>query len=517
WLLWACELAQKYDLELSEGVERAALSLLAQNPVTAEPRQTAEVFTQILSRPGKAYPILQKMADLGILGWFLPEFGLLMDLIPYDSSHDFTIGQHSLRVVQNLEALREPDKDEERAEMKRILEELTHPEQLVMAALLHDSGKAAPGRPHAEVSEEVADVVCKRLGWEADATANVKFLVRQHLLMAETSRLRDLNLEATIRAFTQVVDDPERLNMLYLLTYADTRAVGEGVWTQVKGRFLRELWRRASAVLYDEEPVGYDEATVARARRRLLKDLSLENLPEEEVAEHVQAMPPDYLLNQTLREITLHIGYVRRVRRGRPVVEFHDERESTYTELTVCTYDDPQPGLLAKIAGALYAADLNVHSAQVITRISPTDRIALDTLWVDYRGRPLSPGKRKEVSENLIAVLTGAQTVQEVLDRRRRKSTFGKAPTPIVKPPLEVNSVRNDLTDAQTVVEVSGPDAHGAFHRVSEALSQLGWSIRSARFSSWRNEARTCFYVEGARRLSEAEAAAALARLLNHA
>ncbi len=60
-------------------------------------------------------------------------------------------------------------------------------------------------------------------------------------------------MDKTIRDFVSVVDDLDQLNMLYLLTYADTSAVGEGIWTPVKGRFLRELWQRAAANIYDQD------------------------------------------------------------------------------------------------------------------------------------------------------------------------------------------------------------------------------------------------------------------------
>ncbi|HZO88314.1 MAG TPA: HD domain-containing protein [Chthonomonadaceae bacterium] len=515
WMLWACELAQKYDLTFGERLERAIVTLAQTRPALADPLAAAQVFTRILSKTGKVYPILQRMADLGVLGWFLPEFGDLMDLIPYDPSHDYTVGQHSLLAVQHLEELLTAEGSEDLMEMRRLLEELPHPEQLILAILLHDSGKATPGKPHAEVSEEVAEAVCRRLGWPEEAAANVRFLVRYHLLMAETSRLRDLHQDETIREFTRQVNDLDRLNMLYLLTYADTRAVGAGVWTQVKGRFLRDLWRRAAAVLSDEEPVGYDDAAIARARRRLLKDLSPENLPEEEVAEHVQAMPPEYLLNQSLSNMALHIGFIRKVRAGQPVIDFHDERDATYTEVTICAYDDPQPGLLAKIAGVFYAAGLNTHSAQVMTRVTSADRIALDTLWVDFRGRQLSPGKRREVAANLTAVLTGAQSVGAILQKARGSATGARGRAAAVRSPsILVRSVRNDLSDTLTYIETSGPDEPGTFYRVCDALSHLGWDIRSARASTWQGEARSSFYVAGARHLSETEAQQALAQIL---
>ncbi|MCW3100077.1 MAG: UTP--GlnB [Chthonomonadaceae bacterium] len=516
WLLWACELTQKYNLTLGEAVERAMVALVASRPIVKDPQQSGEVFTQILAHRGRAYPTLQRMADLGILGWFLPEFQAIFDLIPYDPSHDHTVGQHSLLVVRTLEALLQSTEPEEQVEMRRIYEELPNPEQLILAALLHDSGKAFHDRPHSEVSEEIVAVVCKRLGWSESATANVRFLCLQHLLMAETSRLRDLSLDETIREFTSVVDDIDRLNMLYLLTYADTRAVGSGVWTQVKGRFLRDLWRRSAAVLSDEEPVGYDEATVARARRRLLKDLSVHNLPEAEVAEHIHTMPPQYLLNQSLRDIALHIEFIRKLREGQPVIDFMDEPDATYTEMTVCTYDDPRPGLLAKIAGVLYAADVNIHSAQVVTRVQGEEHIALDTLWIDYHGRQLAPGKRREIVATLREVLSGAKTVPEILSRRKERTHRSRGPSYVPYVPLTIRSIRNDLSDTYTVVEAVGPDVPGTFYKVADSLSHLGWDIVSARVSAWRGEARCSFYVLGARGLRDAEAREMLGSVLPH-
>ena len=511
WMLWMCELAQKYGIGYSEAIERAAVDLISTHPIIAEPRPAAAVFMNILGNVENLYSTLQKMADLGILGWMLPEFAAIFDLIPYDPSHDHSVGQHTLLIVSHIEALATSTAEED-AEMRRALEDLAHPEQLMLAALLHDAGKAVAGRPHSESGEEIAAAVCSRLGLSEEAASNVRFLVASHLLMAETSRLRDLNLDSTLQAFTSAVGDIERLNMLYLLTYADTRAVGEGVWTQVKARFLRELWQRASAVLSDEEPIGFDDAAIARARRRLTKDLSLENLPEADVSEHVAAMPAHYLLSQSLKDIALHIGFVRRVREGHPVVDFHGERDATYSELTVCAYDDPKPGLLAKISGVLAAADVNVHAARVITRATAVDRIALDTLLVDYRGRQLSPGKRREVAADLTAVLTGATTVDALFAKRRAPAHRRRPAADPTAPPRV--TADHDASEPLTHIEVAAPDTIGTFYRFCEAISRLGWDIHGARVSTWTDEVRAGFYVSGCGGLSDCEISASIVQNL---
>lgn len=537
WLLWACELAQKYGLVFSARLAQACHDLLVMQPRLADARAGAQIFTRILSNKGGVYPALQRMADLGILGWFVPEFGRVMDLIPYDPAHEYTVGQHTLNVLRyldelantgNMSASGRPEQEtgnrqdaasssaagEPWGEMRLVMQGLGHPEELMLAALLHDCGKGLEGGAHADVGAGLARDVCGRLGWDERATANVVFLIEHHLLMAQTSRLRDLTLEETIGDFARIVNDAARLDMLYLLTYADTRAVGEGVWSQVNGRFLQELWRRTASVL-GGEPTSADEERMARARRRMVKDRTLENLPSALVAEHIQAMPPPYLLNQSMEHIALHIGLVQRVRDGEIVIDFQDAGQATYTELTVAAFDDPRPGLLAKIAGVLYASDLAGHSAQVFTRVSARDRIALDTLWVDFAGRQLSGGKRHEVASWLRTTLKGETSVEELLARRgARRKLLGPSNPVSAGGETRVLVARNDLSSTATVIEIEEPDAQGALFWTSQALSRLGWNIQSARVSLWHGVARASFYVTGARHLSEDEIRRALAAAL---
>jgi [protein-PII] uridylyltransferase len=506
WMVHAGEMAQRFDLEFSPDLRHTIIALLARSPRTAEPARLAETITTILSSRKPIYPILQRLADLGILGWAFPDVGRTMDLIPYDASHDYTVGQHTLFVIRNLDNLRSPAASEDLREFQLMMAELAAPEQLYLAALLHDAGKAVPERPHWETGKEIAERVCTALGWKPEATANVVFLVQHHLLMAETSRLRDLGLDETIREFTSIVDDHERLRMLYLLTYADTRAVGEGLWTQVKARYLSELYSKAERALSTGMEEGFDDAALMRTRRRLAKELAVDNLPTEEVTAHLEGLPAQYVLNTSMEEIALHVGFVRQARSGTPTVSFHDDRFATFTEVTVCTLDDPRPGLLAKIAGVLLAADLNVHSAQVFTRIAADERVAIDTLCVDFRGRQLTKGKRREVASNLTDVLTGVTTVEAVLARRGRAVDGDR--------PLERLAVRNDVSPRYTVIEVASPEPKSTLYRVSRAISALGWDIHSARLSMFRGRSMATFYVSGARDIGERAAREVLAQHL---
>jgi [protein-PII] uridylyltransferase len=512
WMVWGCELAQQYNLKYSSRFENAVRRLLAAKPITREAHQAADAFTQIIKRPGNVYPALQQMADLGILGWFLPEFASVMDLIPYDAAHDFTVGQHTLQVIKNLDDLvNAPDGSEEQAEMRRILLDLAHPEQLMLAAILHDCGKLDHCRPHSEVSAELADAVCARLEWTEDAGSQVRFLTREHLLMGETARLRDLSLDRTIREFVKQVGDAERLNMLYLLTYADTRAVGEGIWTAVKGKFLRELWHRSSAAMFDDMEEQNLEAAMADTRRRIKKDLTLQNFEASEIEEHIEAMPPYYLLNTTQQEAAMHLDFVRRVRKGETVFSFHEERAAHYTEFTISVYDDPQPGLLAKIAAALLVAQVNVHSARVLTRNTAQDRIAIDTLIVDCKDRPLSTGKKQEVLVSLRKLLEGSLTAADLVASRPVKKTgplhqsASRTRVRGVSSDIAVTEVSTDYEAGLTMVETSAAASPDVFYRVCAAAANLGFNIQSAKLSIARDRSNVTLYINGGRAAQEAE------------
>ena len=87
--------------------------------------------------------------------------------------------------------------------------------------------------------------LCPRLGLSPADTATVSWLVRNHLVMSDAAQKRDVSDPKTVRDFVAAVQTPERLRLLLILTVADIRAVGPGVWNGWKGQLLRELYYRS--------------------------------------------------------------------------------------------------------------------------------------------------------------------------------------------------------------------------------------------------------------------------------
>lgn len=477
WRLLCFLLAQRYQLGLSTAIE-ARLETPAEPPA---PHSVGATLRELLSRPGEVYRVLEPMARLGVLGWAFPPFAPLMTLPADDPTHDYTVGEHTLQAIRLLDSYARGEGD---PLWRTILEQLPAPELLYAALLLHDAGKVDRTRPHADSGADIARQSLQAVGWSEAEIAEVEFLVRRHLLMAQTARQRDLHLPETIREFTRIVNTPERLQMLYLLTCADTQAVGERIWTPAQASFLQELYRRSLRAL--EEGLPDETPALTAVRKRLQRALAQHPIADDAIAAHIEQMPSSYLLNTPPEQISLHIHYIQRVRAGEgPVVEFHSAPDLPYTELTLCTFDDPQPGLLSKIAGALYAFDVEVAWARVLTR-EDAPRIALDTLGVTVRSRPLSPNQCAILERALRQVLLGERAVADLLHEH------GKDPDA----PLRVSQlqIHDDASEAYTVVDLHTAPDLGALYRAAYALSQLGWNIHSARFGLWAGRAVLSFY-----------------------
>jgi len=279
----------------------------------------------------------------------------------------------------------------------------------------------------------------------------------------------------------------------------------------MKGKFLSELYARSEAQLaaVGEAAKGPDETglsfvpDLAKLRERIRKQLAQHNLPQEAIHEHTIRMPAQYLLNTPLEEMYLHMAMINRLRdTSLPMVDFKTEYGSDFTELTIVAYDDPGPGLLAKIAGVMHALDVNLHATQIFTREASV-RIALDTLWADFRGRPLSSSKKAEVQENLRQVLTGRLELETLFKKRKKQEK---------EQVIDLARLDDAASDRYSLLEVRAPDEPGVVYRLSRAISRLGWNIHSARMSIWGSRVRAAFYITdiAGNKVAEAE----LARLL---
>ena len=86
------------------------------------------------------YARLSEMHDCGLLGRVFPEFQAISWRVVRDFYHKYTVDEHTLLTIRNLERL-STSTDPYRQRLRNVLNELPEPELLVLSLLLHDVGK----------------------------------------------------------------------------------------------------------------------------------------------------------------------------------------------------------------------------------------------------------------------------------------------------------------------------------------------------------------------------------------
>ncbi len=467
-----CTLSPDLERRLEEGLE-AIDERVQRDPAVRE------VFLDICRRWGRVGETLSEMHELGVLGRYLPEFGALTCLVQYDVYHKFSADQHSLIAVQHLEALA-PGQSAESEGAALVFQEVEKPELLMLGMLLHDIGKAK-GHGHVAKGIPLARTLTARIGLPATDAAMVEFLVAHHLTMSHVAQRRDIDDPRTISNFAAVMETPQRLRMLYLLTYADMRAVGPGVLTPWQAQILHELYMRTLAHLTG----GRGERPPRHQIVERLAAQAGDEVPRQGVLAHVAMVSDRYLATTSVQRMAEHLGMLRRLEDQPVVMQLFHHRDLGTSDLVVVAHD--VPGLFSLIAGTLAAHRINIASAQIHTR---ADGIAIDSLQVnDPVGEPMtSAAQWARLLDALRAVITGEQSVEALLAARRRAGRDGAAAPPKIV-------VDNQLSDDNTVVEVKGPDRVGFLYLITRTLASLGLDIASARVATEIDKALDTFYV----------------------
>ena len=417
---------------------------------------------------------IRNMDRAGVLESLLPELTACRTVMPRDSSHEFTVFEHTLRVVRNLDRL------EDDPFLGSLAGGLRDRAPLYLAALLHDVGRSETEEGHPEAGAKAAEKVCERWGVYESTKDTVCWLIREHLTLDRMIRMRDVAHPDTAAELARTVETPARLAMLALLTWADVNAVSAHAWTPAQETFMRELYDRTLAVLGSEEEPAPDAIA---SRRRLAVQSEGEDISPEEYEAFLDSMPAHYLLSTAAPLAHIHFGLAKRAKCGEISVSLHDVRALGGTDVTVCCLDEP--GLLSRILGVLYAFDVSIIAIRASTSSGDTP-VALDTITATFGGRPVPRATATGLSAALTRVLAGEQEVDELMrsagkDPERRQQVF-----------------TYKYFDGQPgIVEVQAPRGRGMAYRLSRQLAAHGINIVGARVGQWAGSGTAAFYVLG--------------------
>lgn len=445
-------------------------------------------FLSIL-RFSQAFSTLEQMFETGLLCAFIPEFGRVRDRVQFDAYHIYPVGRHSLETVRFLKGLgREKD-----FLLLDIFSDLSNPEPLILAGLFHDIGKN--GRNHAERGARITRKILHRFSYDENYADMVCFLIRNHLLLIETATQRDLNDEKVVIQCARLIGTLERLKMLYLLTWADSKATGPRAWSSWVANLLQELFFKVLHTLEN------GELATPNASRKVKKNLSLVrrnlegHIGEKDIDHLFEVMSPRYLLETSPKDIVSHVRLSQNLKDGHEkpaenafALEAKEDETRGCWEVTLIGRD--KPGLFSNIAGALSLNNINILSARIYTW---RDGTAVDVFHVT---NPLDLIHSNEVWRKVQTDLESANSGGGILAHRleqKGKAVYAEGVNEIRRPPRV--HISNDSSDFFTLIEVVANDRLGLLYNITHSLTELGLDIRIAKIATKGDQIADVFYV----------------------
>lgn len=421
----------------------ATVSMLAaQSPPMPVPwpDDARDALVALLGAGRAAVPVWEELDQAGLLVRLIPDWERVRHRPQRNPIHRFTVDRHLIETAANAAA---------------YTREVSRPDLLLIAALLHDVGKGWPG-DHSATGEIVVRDIGSRIGLPQADVEILATAVRHHLLLPETATRRDLDDPVTIEKVAGAVGSREVLELLAALAEADGNATGPAAWNAWKAGLVHDLVRRVRSVLSGSPPphppsLSAAQAALARhgggavrvngssvtvvapdrpgllwsaagvlsAHRLVVRSASSAAAGSTAVIEFSvipeYGSPPDpATLEADLRlvlagRLDIEQRLARRTRSVRPSrvpvapprVTLVDDASATATVVEVRAHD--RPGLLWRIGRAFGECGLDVKAARVETLGAE----AVDVFYVvDRAGRPLSDdGQRTQVRDQVLAAL----------------------------------------------------------------------------------------------------------------
>jgi [protein-PII] uridylyltransferase len=459
--------------------DRPTLTKLASMPTPDWDVWQRAAFLRLLRAGAGAVPAFEALDHAGVLVRLLPEWAEVRSRPQRNAYHRHTVDRHLLEAVSECADLLDaadavPNGDGGEAFDAVIASACRRPELLLLAALLHDIGKAGDD-DHSAAGAAIAADVARRIGLDSEGREILVWLVRHHLLMADTATRRDLSEVAVVDRFADAcAGDAERLRLLYLLTVGDSRATGPAAWSRTKAALLRDLFVKAAAVIEER-----GSTALAAARRFALA----ERVGETAAAAHLDALPDSYLMAFEADEMA---GHLRLLGGALPGVECSTGADGRPV-VTVAAPD--RPGLLATLAGALTVAGLSVREAFLF---STDGGVALDVFRaVDPFGR-FADGGAARVRGLVLDALAGRVDIEGgVRDRRFAYRRPGEAG------PVDIR-IDAEESPTATIIEVEADDDVGALYELAAGLAAVGLDVSVAKVLTLGDRIVDTFYVREA-------------------
>lgn len=392
--------------------------------------------------------VLRRLNEAGVLAMIVPEFAHVSGQMQYDGYHTYTVDAHILLVIGNVHALERGAMMGDAPVTTRAAKYLVNRRALYVAALCHDLAKGTGGG-HQDKGVVIVTRVAAQLGLNDAETALAGWLVKYHQHLSDMAFKRDIDDPETIATLAALVQSPERLRLLMVLTVADIRAVGPSIWNGWKASVLRKLFERTM----DAMGVRLDSYTESAPLSAALSDSDRATL-------HADGM----LLSTNVRD-----------------------NQSVTEVLITAPYDR---SLLRRAAGALAYIGANIVSA----RSTMLDEYLCRLTFVlqDGSGRAFTEEQR---FAQLTALITTPEPSRERFEEALAKRGYVRSNlgSVAVHPAVFFDQ---DSSSTATLVEVNAADRSGLLYDILRVFEASGTQVSGAYIATYGQRVVDVFYMK---------------------
>ncbi len=480
-------LAAKHNCDIDPS-SLAEIANLAPKDLSLSRNSAAKkLFLEIMELETGPFSVLNIMNETGLLGRMVPEFGRIVGQTQFNMYHHYTVDEHTLRAIKIIGDIETNKLHSEAPIASEIFPKIANRRALYMAMLLHDVGK---GKGDQQIlGAKAARIVCKRLELDEKETETIAWLVGHHLIMSDVAQKRDLGDPNTIAHFAAEVETLEKLRLLLVLTVADIRAVGPGVWNDWKAQLLRDLYQLTEAILRGGRT---DEKAI---RNVLLAQVNSERdkiIKEKEEAEWFSALDDSYWLGFDENQHNWHHSEIRKFLKSENKTLIASRFEPNRAATAIMIVAPDRPGIFAAIAGVFAAHNANVLDARVYTSKAGQ---AFDIFAIQG---PLGEAFGAYDSRNIKLLI---KEIQNCIDTNAIPKAIINA-----KPAKRIAAFSvepfvlfdNNASLYDTVIEVSGLDRPGLLSNIALTLNDEALNITSAHIGGVGERAEDSFYVRDA-------------------
>ncbi len=474
------KISQEYETPIGERAKRIMMDVLKENKNLLKKEEAKRLLKEILNSRNVWFAI-NEMNESGIIRILFPPFKRIYRKVQRDLHHIYTVDLHTIFAIREFEIIKSGVLEEKLPIATKIARSIDKPYIVVFSILFHDIGKGI-GSPHAEISAKLAKKFAKIIGLEEVDV--IEKIIENHTIFPEFSFKRDIYDMEFVKKVAEKISSPFILDLLYIHSICDLRAVNPDAWTEWKHSIINEFYQRLKeALTIGDFYLHLQSSKVKEKKEKVVKLLKERN--ELELLGFIEGFEEEYFLTFSEEEIINHLKNLRLAERKKIFYEKRDVPEKGYSEIIITGPDEH--GIFAKLAGAISVSGLNILNALIFSR---KDGRILDVFRVTERGTYELP--RFFEWDKFGKILE--MVINSEIDIKEHMKITGKLPAGL-HPSQEGIIINNELSKRWTVVEVNTLDRPGLLYTIASTISDLGYNIHTARVLTLGNLASDVFYI----------------------